>query len=715
MTIIENVPQSLRKIPQWVVWRNDDGRKMPYNPRTGRQAQSNNSMTWTSFDEAVKAYQSGNYTGLGFVFTKDTGLVGIDLDDCIDSRGNIAEWADYIVSNFGTYAEVSPSGTGIKLWAEGEIPSNIGHTEYETGAIEMYNNVRFFTVTGNYVRMADSDTPQPIRYVNGALTELHSKVLEKKNGNRIEYKAPVTTTAPVKIEDKRISAYVDRAFHDEIAAVALAPDGHKHETLRNAAVKLATLFTHGLDENTAFDALYNAIAGRARNANEAANTIRDGFNFGRDKPRDLTHLSTVSTQCQPVNSVSTPVSTTELTSQPSVNPQEYKRLWYTEDELQQIRLPRYIVDGVIVFGETTVVFGPSDAGKTFIVVDMVMRAAQHYPVMYVAGEDMPGVRLRKIAWQQHYKRQTNGNFRMWHGEFSLFDSEQVDTFIMQNRAANSKLIVFDTLSQCSIGADENSNTAMAMVMANCNRIAHEVGAAVIVIHHTTKQETSYRGAAAIKGNTYGFLSVEKQDEAIKLECVRIKNSPAFPDRYFRLVDVVVDGMVDSRGNPVGSCVIRPSKQVIKSDKLSKVQCKVLETIGIITKAQGKASAADAMNSLELKGNSFYKPLNVLLDKQYVARLTTKQGNSSGYAITENGRQYLISVANSTNPVTSDDDIITELFTINPIDLEVDTGLTLVDSGVKELTQGLTLQKSGVVDTRLTQVDEPSQFRDIAGY
>jgi hypothetical protein len=287
-TNIDAIPEQLKSAPQWVVWRMDEGRKMPYNARNGRQAQSNNNITWATFDEATTAYNAGGYDGLGFVFDADDPWVGIDLDDCIDGAGVVAAWAEQIVSEFGSYAEISPSGTGIKIWTEGARPSNIGHTAYETGAIEMYHKLRFFTMTGEYVQIGNEDRPAPIRYVNGPLDALHAKVMTVKRGNKPEHAAaPVGAVLDGGINEKRLSAYVQRAFEAEIAAVALAPDGHKHDTLRNAAIKVASLFAHGLDENAAFDALYNAIAGRSRNANEATDTIRDGFNFGRATPRDL--------------------------------------------------------------------------------------------------------------------------------------------------------------------------------------------------------------------------------------------------------------------------------------------------------------------------------------------------------------------------------------------------------------------------------------------
>ena len=102
-------------------------------------------------------------------------------------------------------------------------------------------------------------------------------------------------TAPARAREPRPAAaparnltpYLDRAFRDEVANVATAPDGTKHDTLRNAAVKLGTLIHAGLDEHAIEDALYNAISGRADDPGNAWSTIQDGIAYGKLHPRSI--------------------------------------------------------------------------------------------------------------------------------------------------------------------------------------------------------------------------------------------------------------------------------------------------------------------------------------------------------------------------------------------------------------------------------------------
>ena len=59
--------------------------KMPLQTN-GRPASSTNPETWADFLTVEDAYNSGKFSGIGFVFSKDDDLVGIDLDDCFDHQ-----------------------------------------------------------------------------------------------------------------------------------------------------------------------------------------------------------------------------------------------------------------------------------------------------------------------------------------------------------------------------------------------------------------------------------------------------------------------------------------------------------------------------------------------------------------------------------------------------------------------------------------------------
>ena len=143
----ENIPEELRRRPQWLVWkleeRDSKPTKIPYIAGGVGKASSTDSETWRSFDEAVVALKTGRYDGIGFVFSTGDPYAGIDLDDCRNPEtGELEEWAAKTVQELDGYAEISPSGTGVHIIVRGKAPNK------KRGKVEAYSSERYFTITG---------------------------------------------------------------------------------------------------------------------------------------------------------------------------------------------------------------------------------------------------------------------------------------------------------------------------------------------------------------------------------------------------------------------------------------------------------------------------------------------------------------------------------------------------------------------------------------
>jgi putative DNA primase/helicase len=105
----------------WVLWklleRGGKPTKVPFSPIDQRNAAANDPATWGTRTEAERLV--ADYSGVGIMLAPlDEGrhLGGIDLDACIDDEGNVAPWAREIVELTDSYAEVSPSGHGLKIY-----------------------------------------------------------------------------------------------------------------------------------------------------------------------------------------------------------------------------------------------------------------------------------------------------------------------------------------------------------------------------------------------------------------------------------------------------------------------------------------------------------------------------------------------------------------------------------------------------------------------
>jgi len=174
----QKIPNTLKALPQWVVYGRREqpfvtqytvdkkGRqkidKVPYNAKTHTKAQSNNPATWSDFETALNVYEAGYYNGLGFVFSEQDNLVGIDLDHVLNPEtGKLKDLAAELLEQFpNTYIEVSPSGDGLHIWVKGRA-QRCGKGTIEK-AIELYDaqSSRYFTVTGH--QWADSSNePEP--------------------------------------------------------------------------------------------------------------------------------------------------------------------------------------------------------------------------------------------------------------------------------------------------------------------------------------------------------------------------------------------------------------------------------------------------------------------------------------------------------------------------------------------------------------------------
>jgi putative DNA primase/helicase len=184
--------QNIRDLRQWLCWHSEtrEGKptKIPYSPHTSVRASSTDPETWGSYQEAVAACKKHGYGGIGFVFTAEDDLCGVDLDGCLDPEtGEIEDWAQEMIEELNSYAEISPSGTGIHVLVRGKLPSG----RNRKGRFEAYDRGRYFTVTGRHL----AGTPQTIESRQEQLERVVQRVFgssaaESENGHGTNGSAP---------------------------------------------------------------------------------------------------------------------------------------------------------------------------------------------------------------------------------------------------------------------------------------------------------------------------------------------------------------------------------------------------------------------------------------------------------------------------------------------------------------------------------------------
>jgi len=172
----------LAPMPVWVAWQtesrkdakgNDKPTKVPYSAN-GRKAEADDPETWCIRDHAQakadtlpKPFNEG---GVGLELCNlgnGVSLGGVDLDSCRAPDGTITSWAQLVIDRFASYAEISPSQTGAKIFCTyqtsdlEQIRATMGTAEWgkqwkrgggeHPPAIELYVGRRYFALTGQHL------------------------------------------------------------------------------------------------------------------------------------------------------------------------------------------------------------------------------------------------------------------------------------------------------------------------------------------------------------------------------------------------------------------------------------------------------------------------------------------------------------------------------------------------------------------------------------
>ena len=663
---LDTVPAELKTAAQWVTWRYEkEGRpvskdtegatKIPYNARTGHKASSTNPNTWAPFDVAVKAAKARQHSGVGFVFSPDDPFTGIDLDDCIDADGQMQSWALDIVSTMASYTEVSPSGSGVKIWVQGSIPTAI-----KTPQIEMYSTARYFTVTGQHY----DSTPTTIRNVNGALTRLYDS-LKKED-------APTPPPqARASVGTEHATQWAQKKLADAIRMVTLAPDGLKHDTLLDAG-RLAGGAVPHISEWEIETALFAAIEGRAADKRGARNTIRDGIKLGMSAPLPIpepppqptfdaqgfaccpTHAGRLSPskngngyKCRakdattangwcdfwwkgdgyvaPQQAVEPVIVAGEMiTAAPIMDaPAAPRYVLYNLAGLRALPPIEWLIPGEIPAGLTTIICGASGAGKSFLSLDYAIRVARQYPdraVVYIAPEGGSGYRARVDAWLTRFGGDEPPNLVFLLQAVPMLNPQAVSDFISTIRPLKPIMVVIDTLARCLIGGDENSAKDVGMFFYYTDAIRQETGAAIAIVHHTGKAG-AYRGSSALFGSVESWIDVANDDGLITVSCGKSKDSQPFAPRYLRMVE------------SSDSVVLLPSDQVSqRNTSLTEGQRKTLETLALDIFTGPGAKRAELVSATGLNEVTMYKILSRLKRDGFISQ--SKRGDP--YSITTEG-------------------------------------------------------------------------------
>jgi len=180
-TVPTTFPRELVLRDRWLLWEyveeNGSTHKRPMNEK-GRYVGWTDKGATMSYVEAKNAEYRAD--GIGIVILEEDSVVGFDFDDCRDpATGQIDSWAEEILQELGTFAEVSPSGTGVHAFAHGRKPEELKSKEFVgNGKLEVYNG-HFFTVEFNQIMKY----PDTVNYRGAVVPEICREYLSERGAS----------------------------------------------------------------------------------------------------------------------------------------------------------------------------------------------------------------------------------------------------------------------------------------------------------------------------------------------------------------------------------------------------------------------------------------------------------------------------------------------------------------------------------------------------
>ena len=388
------------------------------------------------------------------------------------------------------------------------------------------------------------------------------------------------------------------ALDNECQAILSAPDGAKHDTLNRAAFSIGGLVAAGeLIEGPAFAALTSALAGirhRCDDFRAAEKTLRDAFRAGMAKPREApprlirriveeytpTRPEPPPLDHAPDHWAAEPEPDIGLEPErvaPDIKPTGLPLVYFCD--VKPALTGDDFVEGLLIRAAMSVIYGPSNCGKTFLMADLALHVALGWKwwgrdvtqgaVIYCALEGAFGIRNRVAAFALHHG--LDGQeipFAIIPVALNILDPDaDTDRLIAAIQEAAAKLempvalVVMDTLSRAIAGGNENSPEDMGRLVANSDKIRQVTGAHIAWVHHSGKdQALGARGHSLLRAATDTEIEISRPDAESPSTARVTKQRELEIDGTFTFSLHRVELGLNHRGKPVTSCVVEPTDE-----------------------------------------------------------------------------------------------------------------------------------------------------------
>lgn len=548
-------PDEMRNLPAWLVWRfeyhegEDRPRKIPYYTggpkRHGKQGSPQDLQQLTTFDAARTAAARRGFDGVGFVPMPEFNICALDFDHCV-TNGQVHPDLIPIVMN--TYAEYSPSGTGVRAFVKGQYGNS--KARGEPYGFEVFSSKGFVTVTGNRLDVVDLEgNENTIAELDGPVRALCAKRFAREVAETgVSAGEPLGLT-PQQI-DKCLSVIDADSGHDEWLAVGMALH---HETQGE-----------GFDLWNDWSELGSKYPGREV-------LLHRWSSFGKTHDRTVTARSLVRLANEHgaginLNGPATADEFEDLVGKASPEAAPGRFAIVPAHEFATGANPTWVIKDVLPQAELVVMYGASGSGKSFLALDMAAAIARGVEwrgkrvrqgrVAYIAAEGGGGFRKRLKAYGQHNEIDLASlELGVIHAAPNMMEAKDAADVVKAIKAwGGADIVIVDTFAQVMPGANENAGEDVGKALTHCKRIHELTGAMIILIHHAGKDASKgARGWSGLRAAADAELEVVRESTGRALRLTKSKDGEDGMAWGFDLEIITVG--VDEDLDPITSCVV----------------------------------------------------------------------------------------------------------------------------------------------------------------
>ena len=521
----DNLPDEMRRAIRWLLYKNEPNqdsnkkkpRKAPYYTsgvkRHGVLDSPADCSELATFEDALRALNTGDYAGLGFALGLDgeTGNYwqGIDVDGISDHP----ELSD-VVDDLPGYTEQSPSGNGMHAIGYGRKFQSLGSN---ASGIEAYSGGRFFTVTGDY-----SGIHSPCclaSFVEDYLTPMHNKGKAHPVDTSIESIHEVIT--PKQKTELRSALLFLRADDRELWVRI----GHALKVLSDVG---RGLFMEWSSQSDKFD-LKDAAS-----TWESFKPIKTSYKTVFKIAQEHGWLNPASKAAQGDSSHfhnSNSTHTSDEYENASKDKFDITRFSLNGDsEKMKLKMlaDTFVLGKLALLGQVTFIYAPPNTGKTLLVlwllIDAITRGEiKAKDVIYINADDNHTGLTYKIDLAEKY------GFHLLAPGYKDFRPDQLKSYLMSmidSGAARGKILILDTVKKFTDIMDKKQGT----IFGKAVRQFSMHGGTLVGLAHTNKSRNEagqliYSGTSDLVDDCDCAYTLDTvtSDDSSGLRTVKFKN------------------------------------------------------------------------------------------------------------------------------------------------------------------------------------------------